>query len=274
MRAGHPPPPHPLFHHPHHHHLAAMEDRLAVQHHEIQSLLADNQRLAATHVALKQELASATHELRRASHSLASLRAEGDARLRDALDRSSALEAELRAADSARAELDHSREELRRLDSARQEASAQAAALSQELGRVSADLQRVPALKEEIEVLKHEIQRARAAIEYEKKAYADNYEQGQAMEKNFIAMAREVEKLRVEIGNSDNRGRASVSAGTNPGANYGNPDAGYGGNAYPAGYGVNPVPGSAEAGAPYGSGHVSGHGAWGAYDMQRAHGRR
>lgn len=57
---------------------------------------------------------------------------------------------------------------------------------------------------------------ARAAIEYEKKGHAANYEQGQAMEKNLILMAREVEKLRAEIANAEKRARAAAAAG-NPG---------------------------------------------------------
>lgn len=57
---------------------------------------------------------------------------------------------------------------------------------------------------------------ARAAIEYEKKGHAENYEQGQAMEKNLILMAREVEKLRAEIANAEKRARAAAAAG-NPG---------------------------------------------------------
>ena len=84
----------------------------------------------------------------------------------------------------------------------------------------------------------------RAAIEYEKKGYAENYEHGQVMEKNLISMARELEKLRAEIANTDKRARASAAVGNPSGgynANYGNPEAGYAGNPYPATYGMNPV---------------------------------
>lgn len=43
-----------LLHTRPHHHL--LEDRISTQHRDIQSLLLDNQRHAATHVALKQEV--------------------------------------------------------------------------------------------------------------------------------------------------------------------------------------------------------------------------
>lgn len=52
----------------------------------------------------------------------------------------------------------------------------------------------------------------RAAIEYEKKGYAENYEQGQVMEKNLISIAREVEKLRAEVANAEKRARAATAA--------------------------------------------------------------
>lgn len=54
----------------------------------------------------------------------------------------------------------------------------------------------------------------RAGIEYEKKGYAESYEQGQVMEKNLISMAREVEKLRAEVANAEKRARAAAAAGT------------------------------------------------------------
>lgn len=56
----------------------------------------------------------------------------------------------------------------------------------------------------------------RAAIEYEKKGYAENYEHGQVMEKKLILMARELEKLRAEMANAEKRARAAVAVG-NPG---------------------------------------------------------
>ena len=42
-----------------------LEQKIQSQHMEIQALLAENQRLAATHVALRQELASAQQEMQR-----------------------------------------------------------------------------------------------------------------------------------------------------------------------------------------------------------------
>jgi len=59
----------------------------------------------------------------------------------------------------------------------------------------------------------------RAAIEYEKKGFTENYEHGQVMEKKLVAMAREMEKLRAEIANAEKRARATAAVTTagNPG---------------------------------------------------------
>lgn len=56
----------------------------------------------------------------------------------------------------------------------------------------------------------------RGAIEYEKKGSAENYEKGQLMEQKLVSMARELEKLRAEIANTEKRARGTTT-GVNPG---------------------------------------------------------
>lgn len=255
------------------HPAAIIEERLAAQHQEIQGLLGDNQRLAATHVALKQELEAAQHELQRVAHFRDSLRADTEARMRELYDKSAQLEAELRGAEAARAELLQVHADVKELTAVRQDLSGQVQAMTQDLARMTADAKRLPALRADVEAMKQELQCARAAIEYEKKGFAENYEHGQVMEKKLVAMAREMEKLRAEIANAEKRARAAAAAGNSgPGynANYGNADAGYAGNPYPGIYGINPVQPGVENFPQYGPGP----GAWGAYDMQRAQGHR
>ncbi|EOY13542.1 Gb:AAD10662.1, putative isoform 3, partial [Theobroma cacao] len=256
-------PPHP----------AIFEERLAAQLQEIQGLLADNQRLAATHVALKQELEAAQHELQRMAHYVDSLRVEKDVQMREMYEKSVQLEVDLRGAEAMRAELVKVNADIKQLNAVRQDLTGQVQVMSQDLARFMTELQQAPALKAEIENVKQELQRARAAIEYEKKGYAENYEHGQVMEKKLISMARELEKLRAEIANAEKRTRAA--GGSNPAvagynANYGNPEAGYTGNTYPVNYGMNPVQGGVDGYPQYGPAA----GSWGAYDMQRAQGHR
>ncbi|XAR68199.1 hypothetical protein NMG60_11003249 [Bertholletia excelsa] len=257
-------PPHP----------AIIEEQLAAQHQEIQGLLVDNQRLAATHVALKQELEAAQHELQRTAHYASSLHAEKDMHMRELYEKSIKMEMELGGVEAMKAELLKVRADVKELTAAKQELTAQVQAMTQDMARVTADLQQAPALRAEIEVMKQELQRARAAIEYEKKGYAENYEHGQVMEKKLISMARELEKLRAEMANVEKRARAAAVAG-NPGynGNYGNPEAGYAGNPYPVSYGMNPM-NSVQAGAESYPQYGPGPGAWGGYDIQRTQGQR
>lgn len=70
---------------PHAHPAAIMEERLAAQYQEIQVLLVDNQRLAATHVALKQEVAAAQQQLHEMSRAVGGAQAERDAQLREVM---------------------------------------------------------------------------------------------------------------------------------------------------------------------------------------------
>ena len=72
----------------------------------------------------------------------------------------------------------------------------------------------IPLKKKEIRLLTSLVKFIREGIEQEKKGYAENYEQGQVMEKNLISMAREFEKLRAEIANAEKRARAAAAAGT------------------------------------------------------------
>ncbi|KAI3729464.1 hypothetical protein L6452_18124 [Arctium lappa] len=54
------------------------------------------------------------------------------------------------------------------------------------------------ALMSELEGLRQEYQHCRATYEFEKKFYNDHLESLQVMEKNYMSMASEVEKLREE----------------------------------------------------------------------------
>lgn len=255
---------------------------MAAQHEEIQGLLADNQRLAATHVALKQEVAAATHELQRLSHVVGIEQAEGEARINEVYEKSMKMEADFRATEAMRAELTQVLGDIQKINAARQELTGQVHMLTQDTNKATAEVQQVPAIKAEIEYMKQELQQARQAIEYEKKGYAENYEQGQEMEKNLISMAREVEKLRAEVANAAKRARAAAAVGSQGagaaataagyGVNYAIPDSNYGGNPYPVAYQSNPVP-TADGGPQYptGASNVPVNGSWGgAYDMQHS----
>ncbi|KAL9248901.1 FLX-like 1-like protein [Drosera capensis] len=261
--------PRPLRPHP-----AVIEEHLAAQHREIQGLLHDNQGLAATHVALRLEVESAQHKLVKMEQYANSVFTNEDTQMRELHEKAEKLEMDFRALEAMKTELMHVRADVKELTTVKQDLMGRHQVLNKDLARATTDMQQVPALKAEIDRMRQELQQARAAIEYEKKGYAENYEHGQVMEKKLVAMAREVEKLRAEMANAEKRARAAAAVGNaGSNANYANPEAGYAGNSYPAGYAGNPYPatgyGMNLAGAENYSHYGHGPGTWAPYEAQR-----
>ncbi|KAI3775104.1 hypothetical protein L1987_49672 [Smallanthus sonchifolius] len=87
----------------------------------------------------------------------------------------------------------------------------------------------------------------RAAIDYEKKGGIELMDQRQAMEKNLVSMAREVEKLRAELTSTD---VGPWGAGGSYGMKYGSSDGRFP-PPYSDGYGIHL--GAADKGPLYGS---------------------
>lgn len=157
MRNGpHGRGPGPLLPHP-----ALLQERLATQNQEIQGMLVENQRLAATHVALRQELASANQELQHLSHVANSMQADKDHHLNELYEKSMKLEAEMRALEPMRAELMQLRADNQKMGSAGQELTTLAQSLTQELTRVWSDMQQAAALRTEMQSLHEEFRGAR-----------------------------------------------------------------------------------------------------------------
>lgn len=236
----------------------ALEEGVEARHREIQTLIADNQRLAGIHVALKQDLAATQEELRRLSAASAEVKAERDAEVREIYEKSLKVDAEVRAVAAMGAELDRVRADVQELAAARKELATQLQAVESDLARARAEAQFVPAIKADIEAMRHEVQRGRNAIEFEKKTHASNLEHKRAMDNNMIIMTREVEKLRAELANAEKRARAVMAASANPSpgypANYDNPE-GYGGIAYPPdSYSMHQIQAGVDTHSPYGAG--------------------
>ncbi|XP_027351646.1 protein FLX-like 2 [Abrus precatorius] len=259
LRRPHPPGP-PAMPHP----LAApfdllpppqvMEQKLASQHAEMQRLATENQRLAATHGALRQELAAAQHELQMLHAHIGALKGEREQQMRAVLDKIAKMEAEVQGAEGVKLELQQARGEAQNLVVSRDELVSKAQHLTQELQRVHAEVIQIPALISELDCLRQEYQRCRATFDYEKKLYNDHLESLQVMEKNYVSMSREVEKLRAELTNTANVDRRTSgpyggTSGTNENEASGLPG---GQNAYEDGYSVvqgrGPLPAASGAG--------------------------
>ncbi|CAK7330449.1 unnamed protein product [Dovyalis caffra] len=255
--------PHPsteprhLHSRPHRH---LLEDRISIQHREIQSLLLDNQRLATTHVALKQELSLSQQDLRHLSTLAADVKAERDNQVREVFEGSLKLDAELRSIDATSAELVQVRTDVQKLTVQRQDMAAQLKEMNSEIVKAKTETQQVGGIKAEIETVQKEIQRGRAAVEYEKKTRAINLEQEKVLEKNMILLVREIEKLRAELANAEKRARAAAAA-ANPspgyGGNFSSAEVGYGGSSYPDTYGLQQVQVGSDSGPTFASGAIS-----------------
>jgi hypothetical protein len=81
--------------------VAALEDRIVSRDRDIQDLLVDNQRFAATHVALQQQLISAQHELLAVSLAGNKVRKDREDEVCAIADQAARIEAEARAVAAA-----------------------------------------------------------------------------------------------------------------------------------------------------------------------------
>lgn len=234
-RGGGPVPPHP----------AVLEEELEIQHRDMQKIVAENGLLVDENVFLQSELTAVKDEIHRLSQVLPQIRADKEAHTRELIERGMKLEAELRSAEPLRAEKVQLRSESQKLNALRQDLAGQLQALNKDISICKADSQQVTAMKADIEGMHNELIEARRIFEFEKKANEQLVEQNQAMEKNLVSMAREIEKLRAEQANSERRARGPGIGSY--GMMNGSPEMRYRGNSY---------------GDPYASG------AWGSYDKR------
>ncbi|KAK2430398.1 protein FLC EXPRESSOR [Trifolium repens] len=252
---------------------SALEDRIDARHREIQSLLLDNQRLAATHLALKQDLSATQQELRQLSAAASDVKAERDAEVRRIYEKSLKMDAEVRAVAAMKSDLDQVRADVRELAAARKELASHLQSIQSDLAMARNDSKPLQAIKSDIEALRHEIQCGRSAIEFEKKTHANNLEHKRVMDNNMIIMNNEVEKLRAELANAEKRARAAMVAAANPSPGYhaNNPDMGFGGITYPPdSYSMHQIQAGVEVHPQYAYGATLHH----PYDLQQPQGPR
>lgn len=190
-----------------------LEAKIHVQVAEIERLAGDNHRLAATHGALRQDLAAAQQEIQRLRAHIKSVQTEGDIQIRVLLEKIAKMEFDIRAGESVKKELQQAHMEAQGLVAARQELTAQIRQATVELDQARADLKKLPEMHAELDSLRQEHQRLRTTFEYEKGLNIDKVQQMQAMEKNLVGMAREVEKLHAEVLNVEKRPHAPIPYG-------------------------------------------------------------
>ncbi|KAJ7555778.1 hypothetical protein O6H91_05G054800 [Diphasiastrum complanatum] len=181
--------------------MVLIEHKMATQHAEIQKLLTENQRLAAAHLALRQELASARQEVQHLQQQMSRMQMEEESRMMSLIEKAAKLEEDLRAAEPLKAELQRVHNDAQQLNGQRQELMGHIQQITQELQKSHADSQQSIAIQSENEKLRQELERSRVSCELEKKANTEQEERRQAMEKTLILLAKEVEKLHTDLSN-------------------------------------------------------------------------
>ncbi|CAM0946367.1 unnamed protein product [Alopecurus aequalis] len=181
-----------------------LEQKLAAQCGEMQKLALENERLAASHVSLRKELAAAQQELQRLQAQGEAARAAEEQEMRGLLDKAAKMEADLKSYETVKADLQQAHAEAQNLAAARQHLTADAQKLSKDLQRNFGEAQQLPALMAERDAARQEYQHLRATYEYERKLKMDHSESLQVMKKNYDSMVMELEKLRAELANTAN----------------------------------------------------------------------
>ncbi|XVF47830.1 hypothetical protein PTKIN_Ptkin03bG0142300 [Pterospermum kingtungense] len=218
-----------------------LESKIASQAAEIEQLARDNNRLAATHVVMREDLAAARHESQKLKEHIRSIQTESDIQIRLLQEKTAKMQADIQVGESVRKELQQAHIEAQNLFKARQELMAQLQQASQELTKTHADVKILPELHAELESLRKEHQRLRVTFQYEKGSNIEQVEQMKAMEKNLIEMAREVENLRAKVSSAEKSVHAPIGPVPYAGG-YKNADTSYippfqGGSTYFDGYG-------------------------------------
>lgn len=224
--------------------LRHLESSIEAQKQDLQTLLLDNQRLAAAHVALKQDLATSHANIQIFADAVSKTRAERIAEINNLIEELKRREEDAREVGVLKEELDRVKIEVEKLEKEKSGMEERAGKLK-ETRKVNAEAGKIEEVRWEIEYMRHEVDRGKAAIEYEKKIHADNLLHRQIMEENMTSMARELEQLRSELASTELRARAAAAvAGESNRVSsypqmYGGSEVTYGGSSYTTTYGLH-----------------------------------
>ncbi|XP_060171657.1 protein FLX-like 4 [Lycium barbarum] len=173
---------------------------------ELEQLAGDHHRLAATYVALKQDLSAAHREVEKLKEHIRSSRTESDIQIRLLLDKIAKMDqVDLRTVESLRKDVEEAHLEARELVTANMELSGKIHHVMQELEKARADVKKLPEMHTELDTLKKDHQKLRKTFQYEKGLNIEKVEQMKLMERDLIDMANEVERLRAEVLNAEKR---------------------------------------------------------------------
>ncbi|XP_047067107.1 protein FLX-like 2 isoform X3 [Lolium rigidum] len=213
--------------------LEILENKLAAVTGEAEKLIRENQRLASSHVVLRQDIVETEKEMQMIRSHLGDVQVETDMHIRDLVERIRLMEADIQAGDAVKKELHQVHMEAKRLITERQRFTSEIEILTKEIQNFPVDNSNLPELVAELDGLRKEHLSLRSAFEYEKNTNIKQVEQMRTMEINLITMTTEADKLRADVANATNRAHgahvtapqpgtaqtAAASAATNPYAN-------------------------------------------------------
>ncbi|KAL5216275.1 hypothetical protein ABZP36_007676 [Zizania latifolia] len=192
--------------------LEILENKLAMQTAEAEKLIRENQRLASSHVVLRQDIIDTEKEMQMIRAHLGNVQTETDMHIRDLVERMRLMEADIQTGDSVKQELHHVHMEAKRLIAERQMLTVEIDKVNKDLHKLSGDNKNLPELLVELDGLHKEHHSLRSAFEYEKNTNIKQVEQMRTMEMNLVTMTKEADKLRADVANAEKRAQAAHAA--------------------------------------------------------------
>ncbi|PWZ44795.1 Protein FLX-like 2 [Zea mays] len=196
--------------------LEMLENKLAMQTAEVEKLIMENQRLASSHVVLRQDIVDTEKEMQIIRTHLGEVQTETDLHIRDLLERIRLMEADIHSGDAVKKELHQVHMEAKRLITERQMLTLETEDVTKELQKLSAsgDSKSLPELLAELDGLRKEHLNLRSQFEFEKNTNIKQVEQMRTMEMNLMTMTKQAEKLRGDVANAERRAQAAVAKAT------------------------------------------------------------
>jgi len=142
-----------------------LEQKLVAQRGEMQKLAVENDRLAVSHASLRKELAAAQQELQRLQAQGEAAKAAEEQEMRGLLDKVGKMEADLKACENVKVELQQAHAEAQNLMAVRQSMVANVQKLSKDLQRNLGESQQLPALVAERDAARQENQHLRSVAD-------------------------------------------------------------------------------------------------------------
>lgn len=180
--------------------LLPFQEELAVRSEEIRRIAADNTLVLEDILGLRQELAVIEDEIHMLTkQTIPRLRLHNEMEYRDIIQGGMQLEEQMRALKPIKAEVLLLSSEKMELEALRKELSVKVQSLYRELEQIRSENKQIPAIREGLHDIQEEILRARMAYEHEKRAKIELLEQSQAIERDFINIKMEAQRLRTEL---------------------------------------------------------------------------